>query len=64
MGASVWEVLRPDAKQPSATAATLAEAQTRARELLVNVGGGQLVLKDDSGTTTSVERVAPRPRKP
>jgi hypothetical protein len=62
LGGRGWEVVRPEAKQPSAITTTQAEAEVRARELLANVGGGQLVVKDGKGATVSTERIEPRPR--
>lgn len=56
-----------DGRQPSAIRQTRESAEARAREILVNVGGGRIFVEDGRGTrvaTIVVERPGPRTRMP
>lgn len=66
-GRDGWEVVRADGHQPSAIRPTREGAEARAREILVNVGGGRIFVEDGRGkrvATIVVERPGPRARLP
>src|SRR3954454_5877557 len=44
-----YEVVKPHHERPSATAPTKAAAAKRAKEIVTNLGGGEVTLKDEKG---------------
>jgi len=59
-GEGSWRVLEPGCKRASARADTLEEAEDRAREILRNLGGGELRIYGADGTVVSAH-VVPAP---
>jgi len=57
-GGGMWRVLEPGCKRASARADTLEEAEDRAREILRNLGGGELRVYGADGTVVSAHVVA------
>ena len=55
-----WRVLEPGCKRASARTDTLGEAEDRAREILRNLGGGELRVYGTDGTVLSAH-VVPAP---
>ncbi|SDI90537.1 hypothetical protein SAMN05444157_0729 [Frankineae bacterium MT45] len=54
-----WEVRAPHADRASAKAPTQADAIDRAREILQNIGGGELEVRALNGTIRKQDTVAP-----
>jgi hypothetical protein len=52
-----WQVEKPDAKRPSARAATRAEAIAVADRIVANAGGGRVVVHGDGGAEEEVRTV-------
>lgn len=59
-GEGSWRVLEPGGKRASAREDTLDEAEERAREILRNLGGGELRVYAADGTVLSAH-VVPAP---
>ncbi len=47
---SGWEVVKPGHQRASATAPTKAAAEARAKEIVRNLGGGEVTSKDRTGS--------------
>lgn len=54
-----WQVEKPHAERPSARTDTQAEAINRAREIVHNLGGGEVVVHGRDGTIRDSDTVAP-----
>lgn len=54
-----WQVRAPDASRASARTATQAEGQQRAREILENLGGGELTTHGRDGRIRDSDTVPP-----
>jgi hypothetical protein len=54
-----WQVVKPGASRPSAVAPTQAEAERRAREIVGNAGGGEVVIHRPDGRIRDSDTVAP-----
>ena len=54
-----WDVVRPGASRTSAHFATQAEAILRAKEIVHNAGGGELVIHGKDGRIRGSDTVAP-----
>lgn len=54
-----WEVRAPNASRASATAPTQAEAVNRAREILRNDNGGELLIRGLDGQIRAQDTIAP-----
>ncbi|MET7281865.1 DUF2188 domain-containing protein [Kribbella sp. NPDC005582] len=54
-----WKVVAPDADRASATARTQREAIDRAREIVRNSGGGEVIIHRPDGTIRDSDTVAP-----
>jgi hypothetical protein len=59
-----WEVVAEDHARASAVTRTQAEAIDRAREIVRNAGGGELVIKDRHGLIRDSDTVAPGHESP
>jgi hypothetical protein len=59
-----WNVTTPHALRASAWCASQAEAEMRARQILRNTGGGELLLLDAHGDVVASEPVPPPERVP
>ncbi|WP_089249340.1 DUF2188 domain-containing protein [Rhodococcoides kyotonense] len=58
-----WEVRKPGVSRASARTATQPEAIERARQIIANVGSGEIVIHSRDGSVVQTQRVAKRPRK-
>ena len=56
-----WRVTAPAGQRASAWCASQAEAQMRARQILRNTGGGELLVVDESGAVLASEAVGAPP---
>lgn len=54
-----WEVKAPDAERASSVHGTQAAAIDRARDILSNIGGGELTIKDRGGKIRDSDTVPP-----
>ena len=54
-----WDVVKPDGKRASAHAPTQKEAIDRARDIVHNAGGGEVVIHDRQGKIRDSDTVAP-----
>jgi hypothetical protein len=54
-----WDVLAPGASQASATLERQDQAIDRAREILQNEGGGELIVHDERGQVRQKDTVPP-----
>jgi hypothetical protein len=54
-----WEVVKEDHERASAVERTKAEAIDRARNIVRNAGGGELVIKDRHGRIRDSDTVPP-----
>lgn len=54
-----WEVVKPGGTRPSAVAPTQAAGIDRAREILANDGGGELLVRSLKGTIRQQDTIAP-----
>lgn len=54
-----WDVKGPGAKRSSAHRRTQAEAETRAKEIVHNAGGGEVRIHDRKGRIRDSDTVAP-----
>ena len=54
-----WAVLKPDAVRASAICGTQAEAIRRAREILRNDGGGELITHGEDGRMREADTIPP-----
>ena len=54
-----WDVKKPNASRASSHKSTQKEAITRAREILGNDGGGELVIHRSDGTIRDSDTVPP-----
>ena len=54
-----WDVSREDAKRSSAHADTQQQAIDRAREIVHNAGGGEVVIHDRQGRIRDKDTIAP-----
>ncbi len=54
-----WDVAKPDGTRASAHAPTQKEAIDRARGIVHNAGGGEVVIHDRQGTIRDSDTVAP-----
>ena len=54
-----WDVVKPDGKRASAHASTQKEAIDRARDIVHNAGGGEVVIHDRHGKIRDSDTVAP-----
>jgi hypothetical protein len=54
-----WEVVAPKAKRASAVLSTQAKAERRAKQIVRNEGGGEVVVKDQRGRIRDSDTVAP-----
>lgn len=54
-----WEVVAPQAKRASAVLSTQAKAERRAKQIVRNEGGGEVVVKDERGRIRDSDTVAP-----
>ncbi|GAA0950578.1 hypothetical protein GCM10009554_50700 [Kribbella koreensis] len=54
-----WKVVAPGADRASATASTQGEAINRAREIVRNTGGGEVVIHRPDGTIRDSDTIAP-----
>jgi hypothetical protein len=59
-----WEVAGEDHQRASAVTRTQAEAIDRARDIVRNAGGGELVIKDRHGHIRDSDTVAPGHESP
>ena len=57
-GEKGWRVVKEGAQQASATTATQAEAVERAREIIANDGGGELVIHGQDGAIRESRTIA------
>jgi hypothetical protein len=57
-GEKGWRVVKEGAQQASATTATQGEAVERAREIIANEGGGELVIHGQDGTIRESRTIA------
>ena len=54
-----WAVVKEDYERPSAVTDTQAEAIGRAREIIHNAGGGELVVHGEDGKIRQKDTIAP-----
>jgi len=54
-----WQVEKPNAERPSARTTTQAEAVDRARQIVHNGGGGEVVIHDRHGLIRDSDTIAP-----
>lgn len=54
-----WQVVKPGAERASAVTGTQAAAEARAREILGNSGGGEVVIHRPDGRIRDSDTVAP-----
>ena len=54
-----WQVERPNSDRASARTDTQAEAADRAREIVHNLGGGEVAIHDRQGRIRDSDTVAP-----
>ncbi|MGE0059518.1 MAG: DUF2188 domain-containing protein [Dehalococcoidia bacterium] len=54
-----WRVVAPHAERASATARTQEEAEARARQIVHNSGGGEVVIHRPDGRIRDSDTVAP-----
>jgi len=54
-----WDVKKPDALRASAHANTQAEAQDRAREIIRNQGGGEMLIHGKHGAIRAKDTIKP-----
>jgi hypothetical protein len=54
-----WDVKAPDAKRASANEPTQADAERRAKEIVSNAGGGEVVIHRPDGTIRDKDTVPP-----
>ena len=54
-----WAVVKEDHKRASAVEPTQKEAQARAREIIHNAGGGELVTHGEDGKIRAKDTIAP-----
>jgi hypothetical protein len=54
-----WQVVKPGSSRPSAVASTQAQAEQRAREILGNAGGGEVVIHRPDGRIRDSDTVPP-----
>jgi uncharacterized protein DUF2188 len=60
----LWRIVSPEAIRASAVCDTRREAESRAREILLNRGGGEMRVQDADGTVLGVETVQPVTHEP
>lgn len=54
-----WDVVAPNSQRASAHAATQGEAERRAKEIVGNLGGGEVVIHRPDGRIRDSDTVAP-----
>jgi len=54
-----WDVKKPHANRASAHEDTQADAESRAKEIVSNLGGGEVVIHDRQGRIRDKDTVAP-----
>lgn len=54
-----WDIKKPGAERASAHERTQAEAEKRAKEIVRNEGGGEVVIHDRKGRIRDKDTVAP-----
>ena len=54
-----WNVKAPNSQRTSAHASTQAEAERRAKEIVGNLGGGEVVIHRPDGTIRDSDTVSP-----
>lgn len=54
-----WEVVKPHAERASAVTPTQLDAQNRGRQILGNIGGGELTIKNREGRIRDSDTVSP-----
>lgn len=54
-----WDVKAPNAERPSAHTDTQADAIDRARDIVRNAGGGEVVIHGENGKIRDKDTVAP-----
>ena len=54
-----WDVKKPEGKRASSHQDTQADAVKRAREIVHNVGGGEVVIHDRHGRIRDSDTIAP-----
>ena len=54
-----WNVKAPNSQRASAHASTQAEAERRAKEIVGNLGGGEVVIHRPDGTIRDSDTVSP-----
>lgn len=54
-----WDIAKPDAQRPSGHADTQRAAIDRAREIVTNAGGGEVVIHGRDGKVRDSDTVAP-----
>jgi hypothetical protein len=54
-----WDVKAPHAQRPSSHHQTQAEAEARAKEIVGNLGGGEVVIHNRQGQIRDKDTVAP-----
>jgi hypothetical protein len=54
-----WDVKKPDADRASSHHPTQAEAEQRAKEIVGNLGGGEVVIHRPDGSIRDSDTVAP-----
>lgn len=55
-----WDVKAPGAQRASAHHSTQADAERRAKDIVGNLGGGEVVIHDRHGQIRDSDTVAPR----
>lgn len=58
-GSGGWKIVGPGAKRSSATARTQADAERRAKQIVKNAGGGEVVIHRPDGSIRDSDTVAP-----
>jgi hypothetical protein len=54
-----WNVLKPGARRISSHHATEAQAEERARDIVVKAGGGEVVIHRTDGSVRRTDQVSP-----
>lgn len=54
-----WDLVKPDAQRVSAHTSTQKEAIDRGREILKNLGGGELIIKGRDGKIRDTDTIPP-----
>jgi hypothetical protein len=63
-GGGGWEVVKEGHSRASAVTGTQGEAIDRAREIVRNAGGGELVIKNEQGRIRDTDTVSPGRESP